>query len=259
MDAPVPVPLHFRRSGHGSRPMVLVHGWGGDLSYWDAALGYLSDGYQAVAVDLRGSGDSPKPPSGYRFAHHEADLLALTGELDLPRFALVGHSRGGAFSLHFALAHPERLSCVVVVDSGASVAGNTFIEQFARRVQDHGLTQEELTEVVRKWFVRIPESRLAHFVNVAMRSPPAALAETLLGLVERDMRDELHHLDVPALVMYGEHDRNRTRAEAEWLRDGIPNARLHVFPGVAHCPQVEVPAAFMRVLADFLEREARWG
>ncbi len=255
---PVPVVLHRRIAGREGRSIVLIHGWCCAGPYWDAVTPLLSATYQTVAIDLRGFGRSPKPLSGYRFAHHETDLLALVQELNLRRFALVGHSLGGAFAIHFALAHPEVLSCVTIVDSGASTRGNLFIEGFAQHVLERGLTGAELAAAVRKWFVELTDERLAYYTDLAAQSTPQAMGEALLGLMERDMADELHTVRVPALVLYGEHDRNRSLAEAQALRDGLPDAELHVFSGVAHCPHVEAPREFVDVLTGFLKRRGRW-
>lgn len=258
IDNIAPVTLYREISGDGPYPVVFLHGWACGIPYWDQVRALLPGEFRSIAVDLRGFGRSPKVATGYTFYHHERDLLALVDELGLERFALVGHSLGGALALHFALAHAHLLSCLVVVDSAAATEGNEFIANLAKKLLDTGLSREEMTAMVRRWFYRIDDADLERFVDLALQAPPNALAESITGLTQRDMRPELEHLNLPVKIFYGEHDRNRSLQEVTSLRDSLPDAELYILKNVAHCPQVEAPGEFTRELVDFLRRKARW-
>ena len=249
--------LHVERSGSSPRTVLLVHGWCGSTRYWDRVVGSLSRELTTVAVDLRGFGRSPAPPGDYSFPTLEADILSVADDLGVERFAIVGHSLGGALALHVALSKPERVGGLVVVDSGAA-RGNQRIEQVADRLLERGLTPTELAAAVRGWFHRLADEEVRPFVGIASQASPVAMAEAARALLDRDMRGELAGLRVPSLIMLGEHDRSHPPEEARALRDAIPGAELHVFRAVGHCPQIEAPAEFVSVLASFLERRARW-
>ncbi len=95
------VALHYLTSGEGE-PVVLLHGIPQSSHEWRHVMPRLAERYRVVAPDLRGLGDSSRPPGGYdkKTVAHDVWQL-LSGHLGIPRFHLVGHDWGGpvAFSL----------------------------------------------------------------------------------------------------------------------------------------------------------------
>jgi 3-oxoadipate enol-lactonase len=104
--------LHYELQGVGF-PVVLLHGSSLDLRMWDGQVGPLSPHFTTLRYDQRGFGQT-EAPAGRPSAPHE-DLRALLDTLLMDRVHLVGHSLGGRVALDFALAFPERLSCLVLV------------------------------------------------------------------------------------------------------------------------------------------------
>jgi pimeloyl-ACP methyl ester carboxylesterase len=104
--------LHYELQGDGF-PVVLLHGGALDSRMWDGQVGPLSQHFTTLRYDQRGFGQT-ELPAGQPSAPHE-DLRALLDTLSMDRVHLVGHSLGGRVALAFALAFPERLSCLVLV------------------------------------------------------------------------------------------------------------------------------------------------
>jgi pimeloyl-ACP methyl ester carboxylesterase len=112
--------MAYRRSGRGPVSVVLVHGYSLSSAEWVKVLPLLpEDRYTAYAVDLRGFGDSGKPEDGNEFKQLIADLAAFMDAKGLPRAVMIGHSMGGALLQDFVLAHPERVSALVLSDAFA--------------------------------------------------------------------------------------------------------------------------------------------
>ena len=114
------VSLQVGSVGDGGRPVMLVHGFTADRGEVDGVLGLLADrGWHAVAPDLRGHGASDRPTDAgaYSLELMAGDVLALADELGWDRFALVGHSMGGAVAQLVALDHPERLTGLVLAST----------------------------------------------------------------------------------------------------------------------------------------------
>jgi pimeloyl-ACP methyl ester carboxylesterase len=86
--------MHYVRTGSGP-PLVLLHGWGSTWYMWRRLIGPLSERFTVIAPDLRGIGDSSKEAGGYDKLNLAHDVVALTEELDLGPFQLVGHDWGG--------------------------------------------------------------------------------------------------------------------------------------------------------------------
>jgi pimeloyl-ACP methyl ester carboxylesterase len=122
--------LHYVTWGEFTRPeraVVLVHGLTANHQEW-AKLGpaLAEQGWFAIAPDLRGRGESDKPPHGYGIPYHVNDLLTLCDVLSLSRVQLIGHSLGAQIGYFFAAIHPKRLSRLVAVDTGGRVPADAL-------------------------------------------------------------------------------------------------------------------------------------
>jgi pimeloyl-ACP methyl ester carboxylesterase len=113
--------LHYWQSGEGPE-LVLVHGLGGNLAGWHLSMvPELQRDYRITTYDLRGHGRSDAPPGGYTTRDMADDLRALMDVLHIDQAAVVGHSWGADIALHFALAHPDRVSQLALIE-GALLA-----------------------------------------------------------------------------------------------------------------------------------------
>ncbi|WP_338247619.1 alpha/beta fold hydrolase [Dictyobacter halimunensis] len=119
------ITLQYQTWGEFTRPertVLLVHGLTASSQEW-AQLGPVlaSQGWYAIAPDLRGRGLSEKPPHGYGMPYHVNDLLSLCDALNLPVVHFIGHSLGAQIGYFFAAVHPKRLGRLVLVDAGGRV------------------------------------------------------------------------------------------------------------------------------------------
>lgn len=116
--------LHYVTWGkltQAERAVVLVHGLSFSHREWSELGPILAEqGWFAIAPDLRGRGQSDKPPHGYGIPYHVNDLLALCDALDLPSVHLIGHSLGAQIGFFLAAIHPRR---IVQVQETTCVSG----------------------------------------------------------------------------------------------------------------------------------------
>jgi lipase len=115
---PGDVKLAIGRAGDGPDPVVCLHGITAQHRAFNAAARYLGPSRGLVGVDLRGRGDSDKPESGYGLETHASDVIRVLDYLGLDSAVLAGHSMGGFVALKMALAHPERVRALVLLDGG---------------------------------------------------------------------------------------------------------------------------------------------
>jgi lipase len=115
---PGDVKLAIGRAGDRPDPVVCLHGITAQHRAFNAAARYLGPSRGLVGVDLRGRGDSDKPESGYGLETHASDVIRVLDYLGLDSAVLAGHSMGGFVALKTALAHPERVRALVLLDGG---------------------------------------------------------------------------------------------------------------------------------------------
>src|SRR5690242_77676 len=101
--------------------VVCIHGLTANHTCWASIADVLSPVYRVIAYDLRGRGESDKPPTGYSLERHNADLRGLLDHFGLGKAVLLGHSLGAHIALRFAAVHPERVAKLVLVDGGLDV------------------------------------------------------------------------------------------------------------------------------------------
>src|SRR5215203_2354402 len=141
---PGEVELAVCRAGGGSDPVVCLHGITAQHRAFNAAARYLGPSRGLVGVDLRGRGDSDKPESGYGLEAHAADVVRVLDHLGLESAILIGHSMGGFVALKTALAFPERVRALVLLDGGWPSVERAPEEMTEEEKQEAAALQEGL-------------------------------------------------------------------------------------------------------------------
>ena len=261
------VTLEIAEAGIGGRPLLMVHGFTGAkedfADYWDRLA---ERGWHVVAPDLRGHGASDHPPHAddYTLDLLETDLMALVDELGWDRFVLVGHSMGGMAGQAVAIDHPERLDGLVLMDTIPGTVGGGGVTLLMFRLAGRVFGMKAMARFVRKPPPRSPESvRRLYAERPGYGDAMQAKVLATSPVMARAMMSELHgradqlpalrSLDLPVLVIAGEHDMPGFVAGSRAMADAIPGAELAVLDGAAHSPQFETPDAWWATLTRFLD------
>ena len=100
------------------QPILCIHGITANCRCWGTLADALVPEYQMIAMDLRGRGQSGKPPTGYALEYHLRDIICLLDDLEIDRVVIMGHSLGAFIGLAFAAEYPERIDRLILVDGG---------------------------------------------------------------------------------------------------------------------------------------------
>ncbi len=104
------------------KPILFIHGITANCRCWDVFASILSPTHQVIAMDLKGRGQSDKPPTGYSIDHHLKDINCLLDDLGLERAVIAGHSLGAFITLVFGAEYPERTDRIILVDGGGDLS-----------------------------------------------------------------------------------------------------------------------------------------
>jgi 3-oxoadipate enol-lactonase len=248
-------------AGPGARaPVLFVHGHPFDRTMWGPQLqeaGRL--GVRAVAPDLRGYGESTVVPGVTPLEVFARDLVALLDHLGVERAVVCGLSMGGQIVLEFHRLFPGRVAGLVLADTFARAetrGGKRERNERADRLLAEGMAgyaHEVLDKMIAPAHVTALPEVAAHVLAMMTAAPPEGAAAALRGRAERpDYSGMLAGIAVPALVVVGADDVFTPVADAEFLLERIPGARLAVIEGAGHLPNLERPGAFNRELAALL-------
>jgi pimeloyl-ACP methyl ester carboxylesterase len=255
--------LTYDVAGDPSNPVVLfVHAGVATRAMWDPQFDDLAADHRVVRYDTRGFGESAGTDEPFRDRH---DLLAVMDAVGAERAVLVGASRGGRIALDAALDAPGRVSGLVTI--GSTPSGQHEGEPTPRE-QELIAKMEEASAIGA--YEQLVELEVAYWDLGPTREiddvDPAFLARAIelnVGAAHFDFAgldqplepaavDRLHELDIPALIVVGDHDETDSRAGYDLLLAGLPRAEGFRFPDSAHLPSVEHPERFTARLREFL-------
>lgn len=251
--------LYYEIAGTG-HPLVLIHGFGGNLRMWNDQFTQFAQHYKVIRYDARGFGKSATPVVGESYRHEE-DLRALLEHLDICIASLIGQSMGGGIAIDFAIAYPESTHSLVLYDS---ILGGH------RRSKDYN---DLMTEIFSKGREKGPEAVLEILLSSALleaaSEKPAVISRfkqvmsTYSGwhLVNTDPQRtlpipairQLDKITVPTLIIIGERDMPHFHNIADILEQGIHNSNRVTLEGVGHISNLEDPESFNREVLSFLQ------
>ncbi len=275
------VTVHLRDEGPKDAPaIILLHGSNADLHTWEPWVQALKGQYRVIRFDQVGHGlTGPDPKHDYSRDNYVADILEVADALGLKQFVLGGNSMGGKHALAFAVAHPERLTGLVLVDGsggpmikidrkkddeGGSSSGNIGfkiaqtpgINLLVEQITPRSLIAQSLEQsvsvksvaseaaVTRYWeLLRYPGNRRATLKRFGYPYDP--LTET-----------EIAAVTTPTLILWGEEDRLIPVEAGQWLAKTMPNNALVIYPKIGHLPHEEAVEATLGDLQPWLAEHA---
>ena len=250
-------PIRYIRRGEGGEPLVLLHGFGGDLNSWLFNVDALAAERTVIALDLPGHGESTKDVGS---ADLETYVQVVAGFLDaagLGRAHLAGHSMGGAVAIGLALERSETAASLTLIASaglGPEINAD-YIEGFvaARSRREMAPILEHLfadpSAVTRQLVEDVLRYKRLDGVEEALRTVASRFFPG--GRQAYDLAAPLAESSLPILAVWGRDDRIIPAAHARALP---AHARVEILEGRGHSPHLEAAGEVNRLIDDFLLR-----
>jgi len=251
--------IYYQEAGSGP-DVILLHGLGGDSTNWAATLPALAAKFHVIVPDQVGFGRSDKPMIDYRIGTLVDFLNAFYKKVGISRATLVGNSLGGWVAMDFALAHPDKVNRLVLVDS----AGYS-----QKRTGGPPLTRELLLALNPATIAGEKQLMSLVFYNKAFATDQIAEQALMLHLRKNDsytidrfidsiLRGEdlvdgkLGAIKAPTLVIWGREDALVPLAAGKALAEDIPGAESVILDSCGHVPQAECAGPFNAALLKYL-------
>lgn len=250
-------PIHYEDSGGDGPPILFSHGFMMDHTMFDAQVAAFADDYRCIRWDERGFGDTPATGE-FTYWDSADDAIAVLDACGVDQAVFVGMSQGGFLSMRAALAHPDRVRALVIIDSCADVDDAETIEGYhgmlAGFTSGDPATQQAVAEGVSalilgdeklaaEWIPRWIANLDKHDLNFA--------GNALLS--RDDIQPRASEITCPVLAIHGGDDQAISIERARLFTDAVADCRgVVIVDGAAHAPNMTHPKIVNPALADFL-------
>ena len=262
---------HVRVQGNKAGPvLVLLHGSNASLQTWEPWARELGDSYRIVTMDLPGHGLTGAVPGDDYSRRAMADFVdEVMVKLGIDNFAMGGNSMGGAVAAQYTLDHPDKVSALILVDSGGIPRKHSDAEKAPLAFE---LARSPLGRWIMRWVT--PRALIEQGVKSVFADPSKVPPEmvdryydltlydgnrraTALRFANFDPSDDslairLQDIEVPVLILWGEQDHLIPVNVAQAFKMRIPQAKVVTYPDAGHVPMEEVPTKSAADVRDFM-------
>ena len=248
--------VHVRDEGPRDAPaIILVHGSSASLHTWEPWVERLSDEYRVVTYDQPGHGlTGPHPDGDYSTESFVDTLAGVADNLGLTRFVVGGNSMGGWTSWNYALAHPDRIDGLLLVDAsgapdarpqkvpiGFRIARMPVISSLMQKITPRSMVERSLRQSVTNQDM-IDDAMVDRYYDL-IRYPGNRAATLARGRADRTIAspETMATITAPTLLMWGAEDTLVPLSAGEWFDEHIPDSSLIAYPGIGHIPMEEAP------------------
>ena len=254
--------LYYEDTGSG-KPVVLLHGYVGDIEDWRAQIRYFSQGYRCLALDQRGRGkaEAPKTQEEYTFPLFVDDVYQWVNKLHIDKFVLIGHSLGGMIAQGFVLAHPEMVEALVLTDTSSGPVNPGNNPEYQKTLNEIAMTLGTVAAFDYD-FVNNPATMARYRKHPEtfdrMREKTRTTSAEGYVFVREAMRNRpvftgrLSEISCPALLFCGTDDAGLI-APMEVMASKL-NTELVRIKDAGHGVMYEKPSEYNRALEEFLKR-----
>ena len=254
--------VHYRDEGAGPT-LVLLHGTASSLHTWEGWTQELQSNFRVVRLDLPGFGlTGPNATHDYSIPQYVSFLNAFADSLGLTNFHLAGNSLGGEIAWHFALAHPERVQSLVLIDAvgypmtrkpfAFKLARNPLTKFFTRWITPRSLVEQSVLDVYGD-DDKVTDELVQRYFDLTCRAGNRAVFVARANMEFGLEYDRIKQITAPTLIQWGEQDMWVPVADAHRFDADIADSKLIIYEGIGHIPMEEIPERTARDAKIFFD------
>ena len=248
------VNVHYELSGSGEKRVVLLHGWGCDVSLMKPVADFLSRDMTVLCIDFPAHGKSGRPPEPWGVKDFAACTLELLKKLDFLPCSVIAHSFGGRVTIE--LAQDDTLFERIILTGAAGIKdrpSEASRKRSARYKRLKGLCEKaKAVKVFGKLPDMMEEKLRQKYGSRDYNALDAEMRKTFVQVVNYDQTDLLQHIKQPTLLMWGDQDTETPLWMGQLMEQRIPDAGLVLLEGGSHFAYLEQVGRFNAIAHNFL-------
>lgn len=231
-------------------PVILMHGWGCNLTTVNLIANTLVDTHRIINIDLPGHGKSSEPKEVWGVEDFTRLIEKIISELGLQNPSLIGHSFGGRIAI--LLSSRNKVNKIVLVDAAGIKPKRSL--NYYRKVYTFKLMKRLIILFNgKKRGEEIIERRRSKKGSADYRNSSPMMRKVMSRCVNEDLKKYMPRIKAPTLLIWGENDTATPLSDAKTMEKLIPDAGLVSFEGCGHYSFLDNPVGFKRVLKEFFK------
>jgi 3-oxoadipate enol-lactonase len=248
------VTLNYEIEGTGTE-LLLIHGLGGNLHVWDADAPLFARHHRVLRADVRGFGESDKPPGPYTPAQLADDLAMLCSACGIHTTHVLGISMGGVIAQRLALDHPSLVRSLVLVSTSSEVGEQSTAvwRRLADGIERRGFDgrSSDASRAFSPMFARRHPDVVAAAAEATAANDPCSYAAAARAVSDYRWTRDLERVRIPVLVLQGLDDQLTPPGGSVKMSRALPHARLLLVEEAGHNLPIEQPAVFRSSVLAF--------
>jgi len=255
------VTIHYQVIGAAGKPLIVfVNSIGTDFRIWRDVIVRLAGDYAILCYDMRGHGLSSTGSVPHSIEEHANDLAALMDHVRSGPALICGLSIGGMVAQMLWAQRPDLVSGLILCDTAHKVGTAEFWQARIKAVEEGGV--EAIADAIMpRWFAPdfLNTVECRGYRTMLARQSSEGYAASCVALRDADLTDIAKRIDVPAIVVVGEHDGATPPSLCAEFARLIPNARFELIKNAGHIVPVEQPLMLSEIIRAFtaLAREGQ--
>lgn len=242
--------IEYTEEGSGA-PVLLLHGWNSSFLVYRGIINSLKNNYRVVAVNFPGCAGSDTMETPWNLDDYCDFVLKFMKKLNIENPIMFGHSHGGRVTLKMAATGMVNPPKIVLLDSAGLIPKKSLKQKF--RAKSFKVIKWGLTlPVIKNYSEGLLQKARNYYGSADYNAAPEVLRKTLVSLVNTDLRDILHSITAPTLLIWGENDTATPLSDAKIIESKIKDSGLCVIKGTGHYSFCERPFEAQAIINSFL-------
>lgn len=244
--------INYISEGNGDT-VVLLHGWGANITLFENTVRLLSQKYRVIALDMPGFGESDEPDKSWCVDDYVDFLIKFLSHFEVKSAAFLGHSFGGRVIIKMFEREtlPFEITKIILVDSAGVKPKKTLKQKFKIRTFKIGKAVLNFAPV-KTIFPDALENLRSRSGSADYNAASPVMRQTLVRVVNEDLTHLFPKVTPPTLLIWGKNDTATPVSDACLMEELMPDAGKVVFENCGHFSFIERPFEFSRVLASFM-------
>lgn len=244
--------VNYIKEGEGKENVLILEGWGTNIETYRVLIDSLKTYSTVYCFDMPGFGKTDEPKKSYTLEEYVDLTIKFVESQGIKELSLIGHSNGGKVIIKMMAEKdlPFKVNKIVLIGSAGIVHEKTAKQK--RKIKMFKLGKKFLSlKVVKFFFPNALENLKKKSGSADYRSATPVMRETLVRLVNTDVRDCLPKIKAPTILIYGEYDTATPATDGELMSKMIPDAGFIKVNGATHYVFLEYPVYVNNIIKTF--------